>query len=329
MPLSATEIWSEKETTQEQQGWGATRYYSVIGTTTELLDEAAVVRCPGVPALGESHPNFRDLRVVNKSAGPGLAERKVSVRYQWMPEGWSENTGNDDPLARPVVVQWGQGRISEPRSWDIYGNPIANSAGDVFDELPNVDRLVLTLRITRWERSFNLFLVNGYVNKINSAAMPAGPYTFAPGQVLCTFIGPAAEFEAGAQSIQMAYEFEIRSISAAASGNDLPELVRANPFKWWTVDRGTRSFYDGGGSKIGDLYYADDRTEKVSDAVNLNGQGAPYVAADYVVTSSGDAPANRTTYFPQLVSRVEFKSQGCWLLGFDLFRAANLLDLGL
>lgn len=328
MALNSTELWSQKGTTQEQNGWGDTRYFSVVGTTTELLDGKAVVNAPGVPAINQAHPNFRDLRVVNKSAGPGLAERIVSVRYQWMPNGGVPGQNSENVFAQPPKISWGFSQRTELTDQDIHGNLICNSAGDVFSNLPSRTLFSLTLRVTRWERKFDVYKTRNYVNKVNSKPMIAGDVRFDPRSVLCTFIGPVEEFSAGANAVHMGYEFEIRP----TGGSALPKEVASRPFAYWTVDTGLRC-YNGEKKTLGspsDLYYDDDEKKQVSQDVLFNGNGRPIDPSSFVVYKS-----DKTTVAPQAPPTTIKRSidpvvkPGAVFLGFDVYEEADLLQLKL
>lgn len=328
MAFEVTELWSQKDVSEEQLSVGATRYYSVTGTTQELFDDRQVLNAPGIPAKGASHPGWRDLRVVNKTAGPGLVERVVSVRYAWQPGGGTQ-TQPDDPLQQSPEITWSIAQRTDARSWDIHGNPVANSAGDVFSDLPSVTEFSLVLDITRWEQRFDPFKTRKFVNKVNSQPLIAGDVTFLPHTMLCTGIAPADTFRAGASQIKMRYSFEIRPTGDDVQGaQGLPAEVRLGPFKWWTIDAGSRSF--NGTSEPVELFRANNKGQHVGIDVRLDGTGKPLQPSEFAVYTADTTtttPKSNPKPVPPGVSVV--KASNCVFLGFDMIGEADFRELGL
>jgi hypothetical protein len=325
MAYDVTLLWSQKDATQERNGWGATRYFSVIGTPTELLDDRGVVSAPGIPQKNESHPNFRDLRVSSKSAGPGLTERIVSVRYQWMPAGGDPDVGEDDPLNQTPTVTWSIAQRTESIDRDIYGSPLANSAGDAFDSLPQVNRFGLALTIVRWESFYDVFKARAFFERVNKDLIVAGGVQFLPRTMLCTGIIPADTFKVGQSPIPISYSFEIRSTQS----NQQPASIAGRPFAWWVADMGLRSFASGRRNPY-DLYRSTDKTQQVTAAVRLNGSGAPMQPDEFVVrtsTTTTAAPVNSVSPLPPSVQKVN--AGNAWYLGYDIYEEADFLQLGL
>lgn len=327
MALSATELWSQKETTQEANTWGAARYFSVIGTTTELLDELAVVNCPGTPAIGSSHPRFRDLRVVNKSAGPGLAERTLTVRYQWMPQGWNPKDSNTDPLSRVPRITWGTGFTTEPWLFDVYGNPITNSAFDALANPPQKEKYFKTLRITRWERNYDIRLATMFEGKINAKDIVSGNVTFRARTVKCTAIAPVSEYGADESPLQIAYDFQLFSTAPTTTGNRLlPWEIARDPFKHWFLDSGLRGYSGASGANPGDFTY-ESSGERVSDEILLNGYGAPMEPSKYQVNAA--TPVNNPGKLPTTIAKVFLPSFKAWALGYDVAEAVDFAGMAL
>lgn len=68
---------------------------------------------------------------------------EVKVRYSSEPR-----TLFEDPLSRPPVVTWSTERIQRVIWDDQAGNAIVNSANEVFDPLPTIDRRLLVVNYT-------------------------------------------------------------------------------------------------------------------------------------------------------------------------------------
>lgn len=242
-----------------------------------------------------------------------------------MPQGGVTNQASDDLFAKPPMVSWGLSQRTETTDQDVYGNIICNSAGDVFSNLPNRTLFSLTLRITRWERKFDVFKTRYFVNKLNLREVIAGDVKFPAMSMLCTFIAPVEEFAAGANAVRIGYDFEIRPTVGSSVSKDVSE----RPFAYWTIDTGVRSFGTGKTDPL-DLYYSTNKTKQVSSDVRLNGQGKPVNASDYVVQTSETTMATPTVN-PKPVKRKipPVKFNDAYLLGFDVYETADFLQLGL
>ena len=323
-------MWSQGDAQEDQNSWGATHYYSVAGEPGEMLNDQAVVNAPGVPSKGSSHSNFRNLRVANKSAGPGLTERVVSVRYQWMPGGWTP--GDNDDSFSVTRISWSKGFVSEPWGYDVYGNPITNSAFDAVDNPPTNDKFYKEVTIRRMESKYDLLRLTPFEGKVSSRDMVAGGVIFKAGTVMCVDIAPAEEYSANATAISMSYTLRFYPTSPSIVGNVIPAQMRNDPFRYWIIDTGLRGFYADGASGrpakvIGDFYYL--TGEPVSSSVRMNGAGAPYETGAYLVTSQRKTAVENPKPLPKQVVVVPLPSIGAVALGYQNRETADLLQLGL
>lgn len=323
MALTATKIWTQKEFTEELASMGGSEYYSVVGPIAELADNKKCVRAPGIPKKSQSHPVHRLLKAVALDAGPGLAERIVTVRYQWNPP--APTTGNaGGTQTNQVRISWGEERRSISVERDQSGNLITNSAGDVVDPPPTEDLLGYTCRIVRWEQKFDIVQAYKFTGKVNSADMFAGGVKFPAGTVRMVSILPEGEYTPDQKPIPIVYTLAIRS-PLAGEDNDFAKF----PYLYWMADIGIRSHYEGGGTKLGDLYWKDGTVvgDRVDQPIPLY-NGAPIRPADFLVTSLGKAPTTKNR-LPTRGRPKYIRVGDVYWIGWDTIPKANLLELGL
>lgn len=327
MPYDVAKLWSQRDVEQSIQGWGATDYYSVTGTASELADTKNLLLASGLPKIGQSHPAQRDLRCGSLQAGPGLVERIVSARYQWLPNGLQGLPGGaSDPLLEPPRISWAPIDRSESLPTDIHGQLITNSAADPVDPPPVFERRSRELRITRYEREYKPEIADYYEGAVNSNDMFAGGRKFPRGTVRILSIIPVEEYTPDATSIKIAYTFEVRTKFKVKPRN----LIEAEPFRYWHADVGLRSFFVGGGKSPGDIYIknADDTTTRIDTPVRLK-DGAPYNIADFKVGSDAVAPMTKNDVFTGKSPPKRVTLNDTIYLGWEIYPYLNLLELGL
>lgn len=343
MAYDVKKLWTQKDNELTADGWGATEYYSVTGTLTEMADDKNLLLASGLPRLKQSHPTNRILQLYSLAAGPGLVERVITARYQWFPNGFpSQQTA--DPTTKKPVITWGPLDETVSRSYDIFGNLMTNSAGDLVEQLPQIAKGYRTLNIVRYERGWNPEIADRFEETINSVDMFAGGRRFPRGTMLCRRILPAESYEADANIIPVQYSFDVKTRFSGQSltglgGGTTGQLagaikaVNAEPFRFWFPDRGVRSMYDGGGKVPGDLYLKIPVTSSTStpelqreDEPVLLRKGIPINSSKYYVTSQRKTPAANS----QIKKNVKVISVGdVDLIGYQIYESANFLELGL
>lgn len=116
------------------------------------LDLTAIA---GLPQPGDSHPTYTDLQVVGYSLAeyePGRNFRDVTVEYEFPGEaddeggggGSTEEIGKITALDFPLYTQSGD-LVADVET----GAPVLNSAGDVFDSVPQVEQIFTGVHFVR------------------------------------------------------------------------------------------------------------------------------------------------------------------------------------
>jgi hypothetical protein len=98
-----------------------------------------------IPQYGTAHPDEANRFVRNIAARPMGSSRilyEVVVSY----EGYSDDSGEEDPTAQDPVYEWGSYTIVEPFDRDLDGQEIVNSARRPFDPPLNRELIVSTCR---------------------------------------------------------------------------------------------------------------------------------------------------------------------------------------
>ena len=128
--------------------------------------------------------------------------------------------GVSDPLLRPSEIEYDSITVSVPLLYDIYGNPILNSAGDLFDPPLEQDETRGIMRVTRNFADFDPLFYWGFKNTVNSTEW-LGLKKY---QVKCKNIRATRFFEVGQYWYRVTAEFEI-GMRTQEDGTIPPDLV--------------------------------------------------------------------------------------------------------
>lgn len=155
----------------EVSATGATDTYTVYWPDTAAafgLDDVT----SGLPAEGDVHPSDADLVVSEFRIAdhePGVVWRRISVVYsrgedeEESGSGGSESIGTLTALDYPIYTQSGDLVADQ-----VSGAPVLNSAGDVFDSVPQVEALYTgvhwTRRLSSWAKVSPQLALSGTVN---------------------------------------------------------------------------------------------------------------------------------------------------------------------
>jgi hypothetical protein len=207
------EIWEGRSGRVTRAG---VREYSKafrVRTTTFVTDaaEVAVAVDPAsalaIPTVGDSFgPN--DVEAIATSVGPtqqAIDPRiwVVSVDYSSNPGG-ATSTEPEDPLDRAPVESLTFSRTTSPLDRDVDGKELRNSAGDMFDPLPEVEVARPVLKIQRNEAGFAYTTAVQFVNSVNSKTFRGA----AVGEARMVSISATSKFENGVSYHDVSYGIE-------------------------------------------------------------------------------------------------------------------------
>lgn len=146
-------------------------YYVRSDSATESVASILTASFGGVsiPAMRAAHPDDASAKVTKVGSarplgGPATTKWNVTVQYDDI----TSDTPEDNPLNDPVRISWGHRTYTEVLEEDIHGNPIDNSAGDMFDPPLEQASHGLTLRVVRNEASFSASEAHDFADTINS-----------------------------------------------------------------------------------------------------------------------------------------------------------------
>ena len=211
--LSVKEDWRELGADFGKEEASTTRKFTVLFDTGDNpVDRPGIAAlASGIPHIWETHPNSPWLFVSSirtKAIGPLFYG--VIVSYSTLP--LLRRESNYDPTAGPLdqpwEVEWGSCVSNEQIDRDINGNPLTNSAKELFDPPLSRDKRDLILKIQRNEASYNPLLASSYFDAINSDIFLE---VFGPEQVKCNdWVGKRAR-SASLFYWVVNYEFQMRA----------------------------------------------------------------------------------------------------------------------
>lgn len=244
MSFNCTEFWSVRTLT-----WGqsATRAALVVNVTTSTaaIAEAIATLQSGV---GASHPQDGRLWVANQNAITAAPEGgpttwRVTFNYTRKDGATGGAAGSDELLRKPTRWRWANGLTAHEIDNDVYGNPIANSAGIPFRPKATREYPTLTLEAYKYVSRFELPLSLQFMGKLNTNTFTIAQFgTVQPGQVRCLFIGPTQDFvevKDGEQPpVEVRHVFEIRNMAVSGVAGDPGFKLRAmdKSRKGWFAD---------------------------------------------------------------------------------------------
>lgn len=295
--MAVTERWKERPygSTIDKDGnvtWTATRVFDVDGVTTE---DEAIAAVPDA-AYGSGHPRNNELTVSSQSA---LEERKGlwAVRVGYKSDPLAGDTGQGTPLIRPPQFRFEKGSITVDVDTEILGSPRLNSALDPFDPFPRTIKTRF-YTVTMDAPFFEDNLAELYENAINDDEFATPFGTFKPLEVMCTGIAPVGDVLLTERKVRVAYEFEIRRLSA------YPKMpANVSPFDDIQIDQGFHSWVvvTGETPQPCDLRLKGS-LQPVTTPVRLNADGTPIDQTSIVGLPKGTfksppAAPNGATFF--------------------------------
>ena len=165
--------------------WTGVRIFSV---ETDSLDDTvddvkdADDGTTAIPDIGDAWAGGSSLKARGYAIRHDYDEHplfyEVTVNYSSKDDGSSTI---ENPLSRPTQYSYEDSQAQEPYFRDTDDNPVVNSAGDDFTDLPARDSAEGVIVITRNVASFNDLTAEGYRNKINSANKTINSVTYATG----------------------------------------------------------------------------------------------------------------------------------------------------
>lgn len=197
---------------------GDTRRYNVQWrvVTDDADDGPQTVMDAVDPSTAEAIPDIGDAYAIGNDADSTCFCRKITPT-QTADDGchWdvdvefsSEAEAIEDPLARPIDIEWSSERFTEPleRDLSIDELPIRTTAGEPLNPLPEVERNRPILTVTKNQVAFSTLWQTTYENAVNTDPFQG----FGPRQAKVDAIRARIVRENGVTYWQVQYVFKFK-----------------------------------------------------------------------------------------------------------------------
>lgn len=299
--LQPTEDWRMRS---HKPRVSAARGFLAPGYSTSQAAIAAVIGNFGVRP-GAVHPDdpymFVTMDGLEARNQDGPTTWIVTVAYAYLASTYS--AGQDaEPLLRPTrwLIQPGLDSINI--DMDVYGNPIANSAGVPFEPKRTDMIRTLFIRATRFYSNYAIGTALKYMNKTNASPVTIKSLGIVPaGCLKCNLIAPTQEIVLDQpQPIEVVHEFEVRGEIVTGDNLD-PGFALAE------IDKGSAGwYYKNNIAYQGDFSTPDpaDSTQYINrtSEVLLDGTGAPLpqeITAGVRIGTGNSSSVNTPNRAPQ------------------------------
>lgn len=275
----ATEIWSERSSTNANGKRTAHRAWCVINVVNE---DQALATVPEA-AINQQHPQRQEVKVETNGAtnleNGGPFAWKVTADYS-IPDDGSDQQNNrdaqkDDPLNEPPQYSWEEETVSLETDRDADGNPILNSALEAYDPPDEIQKTVNIYTVTWNVAKFNAVEAEALTGMLSGGAFDTPFGSWGKGEVQLKswkpdgpIIGKTPKY------VRVVAEYEIRSRKS------WPCPANATPFDTRRIDLGWDSFREKNGATV-PCKILTLGGQPPSAQVRLDGAGGPFEAQKY------------------------------------------------
>jgi len=188
--------------------------YQVI-CTSKLDGPQVALGASGIPAMYSAYAigNDSDPEALCVKRAPRLVSRTsagniwhVDCEYSTQA---STNQANSDPTQWLPRISGSYAQYTRALEQDIDGNPIATTAGEVFNPVPETEDAYPTLIITKIFASFDYVFFADYRNKVNSDTWTIRGLTFQPDYLKIKQIGFTETFINGDSYWEVTADMEV------------------------------------------------------------------------------------------------------------------------
>jgi len=203
-----------------EQGEGYARKYTVtyeVHCDSKQDGPATVLLAAGIPAMYAAYAvgNDSDAQALCVKRTPTLVSRTGdggniwSVSCEFSTQA-SDNQSNTDPTQWLPKISGTYSQFMKALERDIDGNPIATSADEVFDPVPEQEDSRPTLVVTKIFKSFDYVFFADYRDKVNSDTWIVRGLIFAPDYLKVQQISFQETFINGASYYEVTAAFEVK-----------------------------------------------------------------------------------------------------------------------
>lgn len=176
--VSVTELPAdESQASKDDQSIGrsAIRRFHVLFDAAVNGNAVLARLAPGVPRIGQPHPNDLYMWVSNVLARPDGDSRLLYIVECPYTSARGGEGQNANPITRPPVINWDWELSSEPVDLDPDGNEFRTISGEFYDPPIHVDVADQKLIIERNYASFDPYVLQTYRYVVNSDAFIGFP----------------------------------------------------------------------------------------------------------------------------------------------------------
>ena len=160
---------TRRHTENDRSGWKYEQVYYVW--TSDRTDDAQIVKnASGIPKMYDPYITPEG-HVDTTAFVVNVEPKETESPYQWeVKVTWDSNPSfrDPDPLNRPPVITWSTERLEHVLWADQSGRSFTNSAGEIFDPLPTIER---RLWVVSYQRNvsppIDILTIGDYLDKIN------------------------------------------------------------------------------------------------------------------------------------------------------------------
>lgn len=161
-----------EEYAQDGNKYNGVRVYQV--KTNDINDDVvdALYANDGTTAVDDVGDTWGSTKAKSKRAtafSEDLLTYEVTVEYS--SETDPADSFPENPLSMPNQYAYSGENVTEPYFRDVDGDPVVNSAGDDYAELPQRERNPRTITITRNVATFDDSVAQPYIERINSSSV--------------------------------------------------------------------------------------------------------------------------------------------------------------
>jgi hypothetical protein len=341
--IQASEKWSAPYFDRGQSVWAADREWTVSFSKASSGYSGNI---PGyfVSGVAGLYPNVSGPYLTNDINGEQHAIDAIGVKKndahpdnQWMvcddiyakssgfgvwlvhahyssTEGIGRFVDAGNPLNEPPYYYWDFSSCSEPTDRDIYGNVVANTNGDPFENLPQRDVGIAVIKVQKNLPVYDFATALDFQNSINSCTWvfgPSGEWEAGPGKAKLKYIKPITPITTTTESlgyVKVEYCAEIKESYSPNMITDFGISGFSGIYDSWTfrvANAGQMCFYSGvAGPAKGKIAIknAGPLLEPISQDILLDIQGKP-LGDNYQVIGiggNGTDPSPSPSTYPSM-----------------------------
>lgn len=142
--------------------------------------ESATDGTNAIDDIGDPFVDGDNAKCIGRRAQKTTKDQHIyDVTVSFSSKSEDQDQTEEDPLARDTDYDYSDSAITEPYFRDTDDNPVVNSAGEEFADLPQRERSIGRIRVTRNVSSFSDSTAQGFRDRVNSSSVTVNGTTYA------------------------------------------------------------------------------------------------------------------------------------------------------